>query len=542
MTTPIRHAASAPVNGHSTPVPQRGSAVSSPSTNYPFLLPPINPDEIGRLGNFRVLRLLGKGGMGYVFLAEDLALGRPVALKVMRPDLDRDACGWRRFLREARAMVSIKHESLVTVYQVGQEQEVVYLAMELLEGESLDHWLRRVQRPELADILRVGRAIASGLAAIHGRGLIHRDIKPANLWREEPSGRVKILDFGLARFIDDDASLTQTGEVLGTPCFMSPEQARGETVDLRSDLFSFGCVLYTLCTGTSPFHANNSTAVLTHLALRDPKPVHQINPAIPRALSDLVTQLLEKKPEDRPESAEAVLERLQLVEEQPPDLPPTPDRIDASRGDDTWAPPRRKKRRARRQTGRPWPKLLLALVLVAGVGVVVAAIALLVFRSDGPGAAAAHNRGAGRVFLSTLDLFQQDHWPMQPPPNPGKPPIKPIGDVSVQGKESPHGIFMHPPPPWEGSASLTYRLSGNFRTFHAEVSLNDGPPRSEVPVTFAVYGDGQLLWKSRAVRTQGDTQTCAVAVQGVDRLKIEVSCTGEPFGAHAVWIEPSLAR
>src|SRR5262249_47221789 len=132
-------------------------------------------------------------------------------------------------------------------------------------------------------------------------------------------------------------------------------------------------------------------------------------------------------------------------------------------------------------------------------------------------------------------------WPMLPPPNPGRPPIKPIGDVSVQGRESLHGIFMHPPPPQEGSASLTYRLGGNFRTFHAEVSLNDGPPRSEVPMTFAVYGDDRLLWKSRPVWTQADAQTCTIPVQGVDRLKIEVKCTGEPRGAHGVWIEPSLA-
>jgi serine/threonine protein kinase len=542
MTTPIRHAPSAPVNGHSTPVPHRDSGASSPATNYPFLLPPINPDELGRLGNFRVLRLLGKGGMGIVFLAEDVALGRPVALKVMRPDLNQDAGGWKRFLREARAMVSIKHESLVTVYQVGQEQEVVYLAMELLEGESLDQWLRRVRRPEPAEILRVGRQIASGLAAIHCRGLIHRDLKPANLWREEPGGRVKILDFGLARFIDDDASLTQTGEVLGTPCFMSPEQARGETLDFRSDLFSFGCVLYTLCTGTSPFQGKNNTAVLTYLALRDPKPVHQLNPAIPRALSDLVVQLLEKKPQDRPESAEAVLERLQQIEDKPPDLTPTPGGIDVGPEDDTWAHPRRTKRRPRRRSRRRWNALLLALLLVAAVGAVLPAVALLVFRLHGPGAAADENRGPAMVFLSTLDPFQQDHWPMLPPPNPGRPPIKPIGDVSVQGKESPHGIFMHPPPPREGSASLTYRLAGNFRTFRAEVSLNDGPPRSEVPMTFAVYGDGRLLWQSRPVVTQADSQTCTVAVQGVERLKIEVSCSGEPFGAHGVWIEPSLAR
>jgi hypothetical protein len=121
--------------------------------------------------------------------------------------------------------------------------------------------------------------------------------------------------------------------------------------------------------------------------------------------------------------------------------------------------------------------------------------------------------------------------------------MPPVRGVWVRGKESPHGIFMHPPPPHEGGlASLTYRLGGNFRTFKADVSLRDGPQGSESPVTFAVYGDGQLLWKSRPVLTQADLQTCNITVKGVDRLKIQVSCAGEPRGAHAVWIEPSLAR
>jgi hypothetical protein len=121
--------------------------------------------------------------------------------------------------------------------------------------------------------------------------------------------------------------------------------------------------------------------------------------------------------------------------------------------------------------------------------------------------------------------------------------MPPLRGVWVRGKESPHGIFMHPPPPGEGgAASLSYRLGGTYRTFHTEVSLRDGPGGSENPVTFAVYGDGQLLWKSRPVVTQADLQTCEVSVKGVDRLKIQVSCAGEPRGAHAVWIEPSLSR
>ena len=154
--------------------------------SHPFLRPPVEADEIGRLGSYRVLRLLGQGGMGFVFHAEDAALRRPVALKVMRPELDQDEDGLERFLREARLMASIKHDHLVTVYQVGQEGRLPYLAMELLQGESLDHWMKQSRKVSVSDVLRLSREIVSGLAVIHRHGLIHRDVKPANIWLEKP--------------------------------------------------------------------------------------------------------------------------------------------------------------------------------------------------------------------------------------------------------------------------------------------------------------------------------------------------------------------
>src|SRR5262245_24643160 len=174
------------------------SGITQEPASFPFLRPPEKNDEIGRLGNYRVLRLLGYGGMGLVFHAEDLGLHRPVALKVVRPNADfPKGLVAERFLREARAMAGIKHGHIIPVYQVGQEGDVIYVAMELLEGESLESWCLRVTNPHPDDISRIGAETARGLEAIHRRGLIHRDIKPMNLWLESPNGRVKILDFGL---------------------------------------------------------------------------------------------------------------------------------------------------------------------------------------------------------------------------------------------------------------------------------------------------------------------------------------------------------
>jgi serine/threonine protein kinase len=223
-----------------------GSEQPPDSAAYPFLLPPVRPDEIGRLGNYRVLRLLGRGGMGFVFEAEDLALGRAVALKVLRPEL-KDPEGWQRFLREARLLASIKHDHLVTIFQAGQEGDAVFFAMELLEGESLQARLERGPQPGIEEVSRIGREVAAGLAILHERGLLHRDLTLGNVWLEAPAGRVKILDLGLARSVKEDAPLTRVGTIMGTPGFMSPEQARGRPTDARSDLFSLGCVLYWLC-------------------------------------------------------------------------------------------------------------------------------------------------------------------------------------------------------------------------------------------------------------------------------------------------------
>jgi serine/threonine protein kinase len=272
--------------------------------------------------------------MGVVFRAEDPQLKRPVALKVMKPSLAAFPDFHRRFLREAQLAAALDHEHVVTVYQVGEDGGVPYLTMKLLEGETLEDRLNRSGgRLPLPEVLRVGREVAEGLDAAHARGLVHRDVKPANVWLEAGRDRVKILDFGLARGTGEDAQFTQMGAVIGTPAYMAPEQANGEEVDGRCDLFGLGAVLYRACTGELPFGGKDTLSVLRALATTTPPPPHQLNPSLPWAFSDLVMRLLAKDRADRPQSAREVVEALAAIErgdvaEPPPDvleeLPPDP--------------------------------------------------------------------------------------------------------------------------------------------------------------------------------------------------------------------------
>jgi urea transport system substrate-binding protein len=287
--------------------------------------PETPPERPGRLregsllSHYRILRVLGQGGMGQVYEAEDTRLQRIVALKVMLPEVAAQPSARERFLREARMMAAIRHDHVATIFEVDQTNDVPFLAMEFLHGQTLQAWLAEGSVPRQGDILRIGREIATGLAAAHARGLIHRDIKPANIWLEEPTGRVKILDFGLARPMQKESGLTRTGDVLGTPHYMAPEQARGEAMDERCDLFSLGVVLYQLCTQEMPFQGASLMAVLYALATEKPVPVRERNPNLEPALADLVMQLLAKDPAKRPQSAQQVIAALQVMEGQ---LPP----------------------------------------------------------------------------------------------------------------------------------------------------------------------------------------------------------------------------
>jgi serine/threonine protein kinase len=292
---------------------QAPSACDFPPESYDFMIPPLRPDEMGRLGPYRVLDVLGMGGQGIVFLADDTQLQRRVALKTMRRTCADIPTARQRFLHEARSSASLRHDNIVTVYHVGEEGGVPYLAMELLEGESLQNWLSKDRTPTLAQTLRIGKEIARGLAAAHARGLIHRDIKPANIWLDASAGgRVKLLDFGLARPTETSTQPTPDQALLGTLGYMAPEQAAGRPTDPRADLFSLGVVLYRLLTGRLPFEGD-VLRILAALATEEPRPPRELNGQVPPALSGLVVRLLAREPARRPESALAVALELEAM-------------------------------------------------------------------------------------------------------------------------------------------------------------------------------------------------------------------------------------
>jgi hypothetical protein len=274
-----------------------------------FLQPSTRGDSLGRIGHYEVLEVLGRGGFGIVFRAFDEVLQRVVAVKVLAPQLAASSPPRKRFLREARSSAKVRHKNVVQVYAV-EEQPLPYLVMEFIPGETLQQRIDRIGPLEVAEVLRIGRQIAEGLAAAHATRLIHRDIKPANVLLERgPDEHVKLTDFGLARAADD-ASISQSGLVAGTPLYMSPEQACGEHIDHRADLFSLGSVLYTMCTGRPPFRAKSALAVLKRVAEDTPRPIAEIIPEVPPWLCAIIARLHARKPEERFASAQEVADLL----------------------------------------------------------------------------------------------------------------------------------------------------------------------------------------------------------------------------------------
>lgn len=342
----------------------------------PWLDPSDDPRMLGRFGGYEILGIIGEGGMGIVLKGFEQTLNRYVAIKLLAPHLASNGAARQRFSREARAAAAVLHENVIAIHRVEETRGLPYLVMPYIAGESLQKRLDDTGPLPLIAILRIGRQIAAGLAAAHAQGLVHRDVKPANILLERGVDRVTLTDFGLARAVDD-ATVTRSGVIAGTPQYMSPEQARGENVDSRSDLFSLGSVLYAMATGRAPFRAETSFGILRRITDDEPRPMGEINPEIPAWFERLVTRLHAKQPEERyqtPEKVEQMMEEC-IAHMQQPSVAPLPAEL---------AKPQRRR------------NLLLRVLLVLFCGVLSFIAAIVIYLS-----------------LSRVDLPRVDSAPVQ---------------------------------------------------------------------------------------------------------------------------------
>ncbi len=274
------------------------------------LQPTDDPLMLGRFGGYEIRGVIGRGGMGVVLKGWDVSLDRFVAIKVLSPTLAHQSAARKRFAREAKASAAVVHDNMVPIHCVDQCEGLPFLVMPYIKGESLQRRIDREAPLPLDSILEISLQIARGLQAAHDLGLVHRDIKPANILLPQSVSRVMITDFGLARAADD-ATLTRSGMIAGTPAYMSPEQARGEDVDGRTDLFSLGSVIYAMACGHPPFRADTSYGVLRRITDNRHRSLAQVQSVVPRWFEAIVDRLLEKNPSQRFQSAEALAVHLE---------------------------------------------------------------------------------------------------------------------------------------------------------------------------------------------------------------------------------------
>src|SRR5262249_21597206 len=270
-----------------------------------------------RISHYRLLQILGGGGMGVVYKAEDLKLGRQVALKLLPEELASDPIAFERLQREARAASALDHPNICSIYQLGEHKGQPFIVLQLLEGQTLREWIERAPSQDdpvrLKQLLDLAIQILHGLEAAHEKGIIHRDVKPANIFITN-RGQAKILDFGVAKFVDageleaisnissgtreatsrpsSDSKLTRTGASMGTPSYLSPEQIRGEKLDARTDLFSFGLVLYEMATGRQAYSGKTVAEIRNAVLNLPPEPVRQLSPSLPASLELIITPTL----------------------------------------------------------------------------------------------------------------------------------------------------------------------------------------------------------------------------------------------------------
>lgn len=365
-----------------------------------LLGPTDNPEMMGRISGYEVCGMIGRGSAGVVVKAMDKRLNRFVAIKLLAPAYSNNGSSRRRFEREGRAIASVKDPNVIPVHTVGEFQGTPYIVMQYVPDGSLQQRLDKAGPLQPSEVVCVGMQIARGLAAAHKRGIVHRDVKPANVLLESGVDSAMVTDFGLARVVDE-ATMTRSGAISGTPQYMSPEQAKGETVDPRSDLFSLGSVMYAACTGHSPFRAESVFGVIKRVCDADPRTIRETNPDIPEWLTAFISKLHSKRIEDRFDSADEVAELLsqELAHMQSPTLVVKPSR-------DWWrkpAPPIKvleKPKTKRRSSGR-------RAKLFFGGAAAVAIITFVVLSFNGK---TDSGNGGSEISSTTTSLGSSDQW------------------------------------------------------------------------------------------------------------------------------------
>ncbi len=366
-----------------------------------YLAPTEDPDMLGRLGQYEVIGLIGQGSTGIVLKALEPRLNRFVAIKVLSPTYSSSAAARRRFEREGRAIAAVSHQHVVPIYAVDEFRDLPYIVMQYIPGLSLQQRIDRDGPLGNREIMRIGLQVARGLAAAHAQGIVHRDVKPANVILENTVERAVVTDFGLAR-VADEASLTRSGIIAGTPHYMSPEQARGESIDQRSDLFSLGSTMYAACAAHPPFRAETLVGVIHRVCQTEPRALREVNPDVDEWLAAFVHRLIAKQPDARFQSAEQVAEELtrRLAYLQSP-IRATPDAAETATPVATARPAARPSRRTQ--------------VLIAGLAALAAAVAIFYPRTapidTGPAVAArpvpSDETGQAEPTIAQLIAFQQ---------------------------------------------------------------------------------------------------------------------------------------
>ena len=309
-----------------------------------FLDPTDDPRMLGRFGGYEISGIIGTGGMGVVMKGWDVSLDRFVAIKVLHANYAGQSASRKRFAREAQAAAAVVHDNVIAIYGVDDWKGMPYLVMPYIKGESLQQRIDRAAPLSFDDILGISLQITRGLAAAHDQGLVHRDIKPANILMPSSVSRVIITDFGLARTADD-ASLTRSGVLAGTPQYMSPEQATSDAIDGRTDLFSLGSVMYAMATGRPPFRAQSPYAILRKITDEPHRPLSQVREETPAWFEAIVDRLLEKNGDDRFQSAHELADHLEdclahlrqpTTTALPPLSPTTSSRLESRKPKNDW--------------------------------------------------------------------------------------------------------------------------------------------------------------------------------------------------------------